>query len=393
MPESQRNFSSTRKVSAMKCHRVRLLVTVVVLAGLLGCGGEKEKPAPPPPGVTVTPVIQQDVAIRQEWVGTMTGNVDADIRPKVEGFLLTRVYAEGKLVGKGQVMYQLDRRQAQATVEQVEGNLERAKAALSQAEIDVARYTPLVAQRAVSQAELDKANSMRNAATATVQADQAALDNAKLNLGWTTVTAPITGIAGVSKSQIGDLITPNTVMTTVSSVDPIYVDVNIAEQDYLRFSREKARESGGYNLELILGDGSVYPRRGRVLFVGREVDSRTGTIQVRGEFPNPGNILRPGQYARVRTTTETRKGALLVPAVSVSELQGLYQLGVVGADNKVTIKTVKLGPQYGDMWVVESGVQLGESVIVDGLQRVRTGVVVAPTPFKDTQANAVSGRN
>jgi membrane fusion protein (multidrug efflux system) len=378
----------------MKCPRVRLLpVTAIALAGLFGCGGEKEKPAPPPPGVTVAPVVQLDVPIRQDWVGSMAGNVDADIRPKVEGFLLSRVYDEGKLVEKGQAMYQLDRRQAQAAVEQAVGNLERSKASLSQAEIDVARYTPLVAQRAVSQAELDKAHSFRSAATAAVQADQAMLDNAKLNLGWTTVTAPISGLAGVSKSQIGDLITPNTVMTTVSSVNPIYVDVNIAEQDYLRFSRTKAADSGGQNLELILGDGSMYPRRGRVLFLGREVDIKTGTILVRGEFPNPGNILRPGQYARVRATTATLKGALLVPAASVSELQGVYQLGVVGADNKVTIKTVKLGPQYGDKWVVESGVQPGENVIVDGLQRVKTGVVVAPTPYKDTQANAVGGGN
>lgn len=394
MPEPQRNFSTRTKLSLMKCPRVRLLpVTAIALAGLFGCGGEKEKPAPPPPGVTVAPVVQLDVPIRQDWVGSMAGNVDADIRPKVEGFLLSRVYDEGKLVEKGQAMYQLDRRQAQAAVEQAVGNLERSKASLSQAEIDVARYTPLVAQRAVSQAELDKAHSFRSAATAAVQADQAMLDNAKLNLGWTTVTAPISGLAGVSKSQIGDLITPNTVMTTVSSVNPIYVDVNIAEQDYLRFSRTKAADSGGQNLELILGDGSMYPRRGRVLFLGREVDIKTGTILVRGEFPNPGNILRPGQYARVRATTATLKGALLVPAASVSELQGVYQLGVVGADNKVTIKTVKLGPQYGDKWVVESGVQPGENVIVDGLQRVKTGVVVAPTPYKDTQANAVGGGN
>ena len=394
MPEPQRNFSTRTKLSVMKCPRVRLLpVTAIALAGLFGCGGEKEKPAPPPPGVTVAPVVQLDVPIRQDWVGSMAGNVDADIRPKVEGFLLSRVYDEGKLVEKGQAMYQLDRRQAQAAVEQAVGNLERSKASLSQAEIDVARYTPLVAQRAVSQAELDKAHSFRSAATAAVQADQAMLDNAKLNLGWTTVTAPISGLAGVSKSQIGDLITPNTVMTTVSSVNPIYVDVNIAEQDYLRFSRTKAADSGGQNLELILGDGSMYPRRGRVLFLGREVDIKTGTILVRGEFPNPGNVLRPGQYARVRATTATLKGALLVPAASVSELQGVYQLGVVGADNKVTIKTVKLGPQYGDKWVVESGVAPGENVIVDGLQRVKTGVVVAPTPYKDTQANAVGGGN
>jgi len=367
--------------------------SLFVLLALSGCATKEEKPAPPPPGVTVATVIQKDVPIRQEWIGTMTGNVDADIRPKVEGFLLTKLYSEGTLVEKGQAMYQLDKRQAQAAVEQAQGNLERAQAALSQADIDVNRYTPLVAQRAVSQAELDKAHSAQRAAKAMVDADQAAVDNAKLNLNWTLVTAPITGIAGVSKSQIGDLITPNTVMTTISSVNPIYVDVNIAEQDYLRFHREKEKtgEVAARNLELILGDGSIFQQHGKVLFLGREVDSRTGTILVRGEFPNPGNVLRPGQYARVRAVTETRKNAMLVPAAAVSELQGLYQVGVVGADNKVTIKMVKLGPQFGDMWVVDSGVQPGEHVIVDGLQRVRTGVIVNPTPFKDTQANAAGG--
>jgi len=271
------------------------------------------------------------------------------------------------------------------------GNLERARASLAQAQIDVRRYTPLVAQKAVSQAELDKAQSAERAATATVDADQAVLDNAKLNLGWTTVSAPISGIAGVAKVAIGDLMTPNTVMTTISNVNPIYVDINIAEQDYMRFAREKTSSAGGSNLELILGDGTLYPRRGKVLFVNREVDSRTGTIQVRGEFAYPGNVLRPGQYARIRAVTELRKGAMLIPQQSVAELQGIYQVGVVGADNKVTIKTVKLGPVFGDMWIVDSGLQPGENVIVDGLQRVRTGMTVVPSPYKDTQVSAVTG--
>ena len=375
-------------------HRARLLGgRACALLICFGCAKEEEKPAPPPPGVTVASVIQKDVPIENEWVGTMVGSVDADIRPKVEGYLLTRLYQEGSFVNTGAALFQLDKRQAQAAVERAQANLERARAALAQAQIDVKRFTPLVAQRAVSQAELDKALSFEKASTAGVDASQADLDNANLNLRWTTVVSPISGVSGVAKVGIGDLITPNTVMTTVSSVNPIYVDVNISEQDYLRFTREKAGKSAGRNLELILGDGTIYPSRGRVLFVNREVDSRTGTIQVRGEFANPGNVLRPGQYARLRATTETRKGAMLVPAASVSELQGLYQLGVVGADNRVTIKAVKLGPQYGDMWVVESGVQPGEKVIVDGLQRVKTGVVVAPTPYKDTQANAVGGGN
>jgi membrane fusion protein (multidrug efflux system) len=366
-------------------------VLIVALIICVGCSSNAEKPAPPPPGVTVTPAIQKDVPIHQEWVGTMLGNVDADIRPKVDGFLLSRLYTEGSFIEKGAPMFQLDKRQAQAAVEQAQGNLERARASLGQAQIDVRRYTPLVAQRAISQAELDKALSSETAGKAGVDANQAVLDNAKLNLGWTTVTSPISGIAGVSKVQIGDLMTPITVMTTISSVNPIYVDFNVAEQDYLRFVREKTGRSAGQDLELILGDGTVYPRRGHALFVNREVDSRTGTIQVRGEFSNPGNVMRPGQYARIRAVTELRKSAVLIPQQAVSELQGVYQVGVVGADNKVTIKTVKLGPQSGDMWVVESGLQAGDNVVIDGLQRIKTGMTVAPTPFKDTQTTAPTG--
>ncbi len=364
---------------------------IVSMAICAGCSSNTAKPVPPPPGVTVTAVILKDVSIHQEWVGTMLGNVDADIRPKVDGFLLGRLYSEGSYVEKGAPMFQLDKRQAQAAVEQAQGNLERVRASLGQAQIDVRRYTPLVAQKAVSQAELDKALSSEIAGKAEANAGQAVLDNAKLNLGWTTVTAPISGIAGVSKVQIGDLMTPTTIMTTISSVNPIYVDFSIAEQDYIRFVREKTGRSAGQNLELILGDGTVFPRRGRALFVNREVDSRTGTIQVRGEFPNSGNVLRPGQYARIRAVTELRKSAILIPQQSVSELQGVFQVGVVAPDNKVTIKTVKLGPQSGDMWVVESGLQAGENVVVDGLQRIKTGMTVAPTHFKDTQTTAPTG--
>lgn len=366
-------------------------ITSAALMFLSGCSSNAEKPAPPPPGVTVASVTQKDVSIHQEWVGTMAGNTDAEIRPKVEGFLLSLLYNEGSYVQKGESMFQLDQRQAQAAVEQAQGRVERARAALSQAQIDVRRYTPLVAQKAVSQAELDKATSSERAATAEVAADQAVLDNAKLNLGWTTVTSPISGIAGIAKVGIGDLMNPTTVMTTVSSLDPIHVDFSIAEQDYMRFVREKTGQSGGRNLELILGDGTSFPQRGRALLVNREVDSRTGTIQVRGEFPNPGNVLRPGQYARIRAITELRKSALLIPQASVSELQGVYQVGVVAPDNKVEIKAIKLGPQIGDMWVVESGLQIGDKVVVDGLQRVKNGMTVAPTAFKDTQTNATDG--
>jgi membrane fusion protein (multidrug efflux system) len=372
----------------------RCLLSGIITAALMicsVCSSKTAKPTPPPLGVTVAPVIQKDVPIHQEWVGTMVGNVDAEIRPKVGGYLLTRLYQEGSYVTRGQSMFQLDQRQAQAAVAQAKGKLERARATLAQAQIDVRRYTPLVAQRAVSQAELDHALSSERAATAEVAANQADLDDANLNLSWTTVTSPISGIAGVAKVGIGDLMTPVTIMTTVSSVDPIYVDFNISEQDYMRFAREKTGQSASRNLELFLGDGAVLSQRGRALLVNREVDSRTGTIQVRGEFPNHDNVLRPGQYARIRAVTELRKGALLVPQASVSEVQGTYQVGVVAPDNKVTMRTVRLGPQIADMWVVESGLQVGDNVVVDGLQRVKGGMIVAPTPYKDTQANALNG--
>jgi membrane fusion protein (multidrug efflux system) len=366
-----------------------LLSGVLLVAAMVctACSSSSEKPAPPPPGVTVSSVVQKDVPVYQEWVGTTAGNVNADIRPKVEGFLLKRLYTEGSYVKRGQPMFQLDPRQAQASVEQAQGKLEQARAALAQAQIDVKRYTPLVAEKAVSQAELDKAHSMETAAKAQVDASQATLDNSKLNRGWTTVASPISGIAGIAKVSVGDLMTPSTVMTTVSTVDPIYVDFSISEQDYLRFVREGIGRAASKSLELFLGDGSLYPQRGRGLFANREVDAKTGTIQIRAEFPNPGNVLRPGQYARIRSQTEERKGALLIPQRAISELQGVYQVGVVGSDNKVAIRAVKPGPQFGDMWVIESGLQPGEKVVVDGLQRLRDGMTVAPTPFKDTQAN------
>jgi membrane fusion protein (multidrug efflux system) len=398
---NQETTATVNRVSCskelMRSHSLGLsqlfCAALFLFVALSGCSSKQENPAPPPPGVTVTPVVQKDVEIHQEWVGTTLGNVDADIRPKVEGFLLAQLYSEGSFVNKGQPMFQLDQRQAQAAVQQAQGKLERARAALAQAQIDVKRYTPLVAQKAVSQAELDKALSMERAASADVDAAQASLDNANLNLGWTTVTSPISGIAGISKVGIGDLMTPTTVMTTISGLNPIYVDFSIGEQDYMRFAREKLGESAGRSLQLILGDGRTFPQNGRALLVNREVDAQTGTIRVRAEFPNPGNVLRPGQYARIRAVTAVRKDALLVPQQAVSELQGIYQVGVVGADNNVTIKTVKLGPQIGDEWVVESGLQAGDSVVVEGLQRVKNGMTVAPTPFKDTQANTTTGGN
>jgi len=365
-----------------------MLLAVTILSG---CSSKKPPHSAPPPEVTVTPVLQKTVSIHQEWVGTMVGNTDADIRPKVDGFLLKRLYREGSFVRKDQPMFELDRRQALAALEQAKGQLAQAKALLAQAQIDVNRYTPLVAEKAVSQAELDKALSLQKSGYAQIQSAQAAVDNAKLNLGWTTVVSPISGIAGIAKVGIGDLMTPTTQMATVSSLDPIYVDFSITEQDYLKFAMAKLKRHVGESLQLILGDGSTYPHVGRALVINREVDLRTGTIQVRAEFPNPGNVLRPGQYARIRAVTQELNNALLVPQRSVSELQGIYQVGVVGPDKKVAIRSVQPGPQLGDMWVISSGLQPNDQVVVDGLQRIRDGITVSPKLFKDTQADRVQG--
>lgn len=383
-----RRFLWTRSVPMTR----RLsFVLISGIAILNGCSSKKPSHSAPPPEVTVTPVLQKTVSIHQEWVGTMVGNTDADIRPKVEGFLLKRLYTEGSFVRKDQPMFQLDQRQAMAALEQAKGQLAQAKALLAQAQIDVNRYTPLVAERAVSQAELDKALSLEKSGHAQVQAAEATVDNAKLNLGWTTVVSPIAGIAGIAKVGIGDLMTPITQMATVSSVNPIYVDFSVSEQDYLKFARAKPSRNLSASLQLMLGDGSAYSHIGRALLINREVDSRTGTIQVRAEFPNPGNFLRPGQYARIRAVTQELNNALLVPQRSVSELQGIYQVGVVGPDKKVAIRSVQPGPQLGDMWVISSGLQANDQVVVDGLQRIRDGMTVSPKPFKDTQADRVQG--
>lgn len=365
--------------------RAALAAGLALLAVLAACSSEeKPKVQPPPPNVVVTQVSQQDVPIYSEWVGTMNGSSNADIRPKVEGFLLKQLYTEGAYVQAGQKLFLLDPRQARASVEQATGNVERARASLEKAQHDVERYTPLAAQKAISQQELDNAISNVRAAKATLEADQAQLEQTKLSLGWTTVVSPISGIAGISPVGVGDLITPTTVMTTVSTVNPIQVSFSISEQEYLRYQQKK--QASGSNakdvaFDMILGDGTPYPHKGVALLINRQVNPTTGTIEVRAEFPNPGNVLRPGQYARVRTVTENRKGAIVVPQRAVLELQGIYQVGVVGADNKVSIRAVQVGPQVGQKWVIDSGLQPGDRVIVEGLQKVRDGMVVDPKPM------------
>jgi membrane fusion protein (multidrug efflux system) len=355
-------------------------IAVVVLLSMSAAAcskSEAAKPEPPPPGVVVTEVVQKDEPVVREWIGTTQGDVNAEIRPKIDGYLLRRVYTEGSYVRSGQLLFEVDARQLQAQLQQAQANVAQAESNLAKADRDVSRFEPLAAQHAVSQQELDNARSAQSAARASVGALRAAVDNARLNLAWTRVTSPIAGIAGIAQAQVGNLVSPSTVLTTVSKVDPIRVVFPMSEQEYLHYQQDPAMRSA--ELELVLSDDSVFPRKGRIALSGRDIDVKTGTITVIGLFPNPGNLLRPGQFAKVRATTNVHRGALLVPQRAVNEMQGVYQVAVIGADNKAEVRPVETGDRVGTMWVIEKGLALGERVVVEGFSRVKTGQLVTPT--------------
>jgi len=357
----------------------RVMLAAAVAAAVLTTAckeSEAAKAPPPPPGVVVAAVVQHDEPVRREWIGTTQGDVNAEIRPKVDGYLLRRVYTEGSYVRAGQLLFEVDARQSQAQLQQAQANLAQAEANLAKADRDVARYEPLAAQRAISQQELDNARSAQQAARATAGALRAAVDNARLNTSWTRVTAPVSGIAGIANAQVGNLVSPQTVLTTVSKVDPIRVNFPISEQEYLHYQRDAAMR--GAELELILADGTVFPHKGRIALSGREVDVKTGTITVVGIFPNPGNLLRPGQFAKVRATTGVTRGALLVPQRAVNELQGLQQVAVIGPGNVAEVRPVKVGARSGSLWIIEEGLKPGERVVVEGFSRVKDGQPVTP---------------
>jgi membrane fusion protein (multidrug efflux system) len=341
-------------------------------------GGQADKSAapPPPPHVVVTTVVQRDQPVYREWIGTTQGDVNAAIRPKVEGYLLRRAYQEGSYVQRGQLLFEVDPRQAQAQLQQAQANLAQARAGLTKAEHDVQRYEPLAAQKALSQQELDNARSARAAAEATVGALQAAVDQAKLTLSWARVTSPISGIAGLATQQVGDLVSPQTVLTVVSTVDPIRVQYQVSEQEYLQFQSDPAMRNA--ELELVLADGTAFPHKGHIALSGRDVDIKTGTITTVGLFPNPGNVLRPGQYAKVRAVTSVARAALVVPQRAVNELQGLQQIGVVATDNTVVIRTVKAGERIGSDWIIDEGLHPGDRVITEGFAKVKSGMKVVP---------------
>jgi RND family efflux transporter MFP subunit len=354
------------------------------------------------PDVEVVQVEQRDVPIFGEWIGTLDGFTNADVRAQVTGYLLRQGYREGSFVKKGQLLFEIDPRPFQAALDQSQGQLAQAKAALANAqavqgrtELDVNRYTPLAKEQAASQQDLDNAVQNNMAAKATVataeaqiKSAEAAVETAKINLDFTRLIAPIDGIAGQAQLQVGALVNPSSgPVTSVSTVDPIKVYFTVSESEYLdwnkRFPTETTREAArkSLRLELILANGTTYPHEGTVYFADRQVNQGTGAISIAGLFPNPGNILRPGGYGKVRTAKIVQKDALLVPQRAVSDLQGGYQVAVVDGENKVSIRSVKVGDRVGAEWIVAEGLKQGERVIVEGVQKVRPGMQVNPKPF------------
>jgi len=403
---------------------------IVVLFIAFGRSKPKQIPQAAPLEVEVAQVEQKDVPIYSEWIGTLDGMVNAEIRAQVSGYLLTKNYTEGLFVRKGQALFDIDPRPFQAALDQAKGDLAKAQAQLAQAEgqqlqsqaqvaqaeanqgkaqFDVDRYIPLAKAKAITDQELDNAvqtnlaakaqvkagiagvvsaKAAIVAAKATIAAAEANVKTAELNLGFTKINSPVDGIAGIALAQVGNLVSPTSGnLTTVSTVDPIKVYFTPTEQEYLNFTRvnptQSERDAAGarLELELVLVDGTIYPQKGRFFVADRQVDQKTGAIKIAGIFPNPGNILRPGQYGRVRAVTSMRLGALVVPQRAVSELQGSYRVAVVGSDNKVSIRPVKVGNRVGLMWIIEEGLSAGEKVIVEGTQKVRPDVLVNPKPY------------
>jgi RND family efflux transporter MFP subunit len=361
-------------------HILTLLPVTMLLAA--GCGKPNAVSAMQSPDVEVASVVQKDVPIFNEWVATLDGYVNAQIQAQVPGYIIQQTYKEGSFVRKGQLLFQIDPRPFQALLDQANAQLAEAQAQLGKTEMDVDRDTPLAKERAIAQSQLDNDVQANKAAQAAVKAAEAQVEQAQLNLEFTNVKSPVDGIAGIAQVQIGNLVNPTTVLTSVSQINPIKAYFSISEQEYLHYGErinaetQKEAPANGPPFDLILADGSVYPYRGTGLLTNRQVDITTGTIQVVCSFPNPQNLLRPGQFGRLRAAPDIRRDALLVPQKAVSELQGTYQLAVVGTESKVSIRAVKLGDRVGPMWIVESGVKPGELVIVEGLQKVQNGSTV-----------------
>lgn len=380
--------SSRRIAIHPHVYGVSFLLAMLVIA--VGCGEKKPTAAPGPPEVQVSDVVQQDVPIYTEWVAQLNGDTNAEIVPKVQGYLLKQNYKEGFLVNKGELLFEIDPRPFAAALDQAKAQLAQAHASLSKAETDVFRDTPLAEQNAIPQKQLDNDRAALAAGKAQVSAAEAQVEQVQLNLAWTKVYSPINGIAGRAASQVGDLVGTTTKMTTISKVNPIRAYFSISENAYL----EVAEKIGSFlrgngrtpvtGVEYIQANEVPYPHKGRVILVNREVSSQTGTIQVAAEFPNSDAILRPGGFGRVRMKTGDNKNALLVPQRAVIEVQSAYQVVVVGPDNKATFRPVKVAEKVGSNWVVTEGLKPGEKVVVEGFMKVREGMPVSAKTYAET---------
>ena len=366
---------------------VILLLFILFMFMAMGCSKGPQE-APPAPAVEVMTVIQKDVPVYREWIGTLDGMVNATIRAQVQGYLIKQNYREGDFVKAGQVLFEIDPRTFQAALEQAQGQLEAQQARWTTAKANLARIKPLAEQNAVSKKDLDDSIGTEQSARAAVISAQAAVDKAKLDLGFTKITSPVDGISGLAKAQIGNLVGPGATeeLTTVSTVQPIKAYIQVSEQEYIQSGRNGEQKAEKLKAELILADGSVYPHKGTFGFADRQIDVKTGTIKVAAIFPNPGNFLRPGQYGKIRVATSVRKDALLVPQRAVAEVQGKYMVAVVGADNKVDIRPVQTAERVDSLWVILEGLKPGERVVVEGIQKVRPGMPVTPKPFAEAPA-------
>ena len=363
----------------------RILPLAVVACALAPACKKAPPPPPPPPAVKVAKVLERDVPVYVEAIGETRGSTEIEIRARVEGFIQSVNFEEGSLVRKGQLLYTIDPAPFEAAVAQAKGTLAESEAQLARAHQDVARYEPLVAKNAISRQEYETAVSVEAAAKAAVEAARAAAKSAEIDLGYTKVTAPEPGLVGKTEVYSGTLVGKgqSTLLTHISQIETIHVRFTVPERDYLYYARKRQEHvtSGTAKdlpFELTLADGTTHPHPGTLVFVDRTVDPTTGTILVEAAFPNPERIVRPGQYARVRAAVDVKKGAILVPQRAISELQGIHSVAVVGDANKVEMRTVQTSQRMGSLWVIDSGLKAGETIIVEGLQKVRPGVVVQP---------------
>ena len=388
--------SSSNKESRMFLFRTIVLFFTLLIVASMSVGCKKEAPPPPPPPIVeVVSVDQRDVPIYSEYVGTADGFVNATIRAQVQGYLIRQNYKEGELVKKGQVLFEIDPRTFEASLEQAKGQLAAHQARWDTAKANLRRIKPLAEKNAVSQKDLDDATGTEQAANAAVLAAQAGVDKAKLDLGFTKVTSLIDGIAGIAKAQIGNLVGPGATeeLTTVSTVNPIKVYVQISEQEYMKTMEKNREQTRSMSLELILADGSVYPHKGELAFADRQVDVQTGTIKVAALFSNPNNLLRPGQFAKIRAMTEIKTGALLIPQRAVSDVQGRNMVAVIGPENKIDIRPVKVGEEIGPDRIISEGLKPGEKVVAEGIQKVKSGMTVSPKPFTPGAAASQGAAN